>query len=307
MGGPDVRSTTMSSSTETTGATGSGPDRRGADAREARQVAEDARESRWQDPSFAKGLYLGRFDLGLVHPHPRPEPEDRERERSFLERPAHGLRGPRRRPRRARGPGARRRHPGAGRGGGVRDEDPDRVRRARADDDRVRAGPHARRLGASLDRCAALRAPVHRRPRAGEARGHRGAEAALPASLRPGRDLGVPPHRAGRRLGPGAHGEQRDPHRGRLGLPARRGRSCGRRTGSSPSSSSSWPGCPSTPVAVAGSPRSSSRATPRASRSNAATGSWDCAASRTGSPGCTASGSRQRTASGPRATACASR
>jgi alkylation response protein AidB-like acyl-CoA dehydrogenase len=40
--------------------------------KEARAVAEEARESGWNKPSFAKELYLGRFRLDLVHPHPRP-------------------------------------------------------------------------------------------------------------------------------------------------------------------------------------------------------------------------------------------
>ena len=53
---------------------------------EARQVAEEAREHTWRRPSFAKELYLGRFDLDLVHPHPRPEPEDEARGEAFLER-----------------------------------------------------------------------------------------------------------------------------------------------------------------------------------------------------------------------------
>jgi hypothetical protein len=42
-----------------------------ATAEEARELAEAAREAEWDRPSFAKGLYLGRFDLSLVHPHPR--------------------------------------------------------------------------------------------------------------------------------------------------------------------------------------------------------------------------------------------
>jgi alkylation response protein AidB-like acyl-CoA dehydrogenase len=53
---------------------------------EARRVAEDARESGWSRPSFAKGLYLGRFDLPLVHPHPRSRPEDEARGEEFLAR-----------------------------------------------------------------------------------------------------------------------------------------------------------------------------------------------------------------------------
>ncbi|HET7173309.1 MAG TPA: acyl-CoA dehydrogenase family protein [Nocardioidaceae bacterium] len=39
--------------------------------REAREVAEAARETEWSRPSFAKELYLGNFDFALIHPHPR--------------------------------------------------------------------------------------------------------------------------------------------------------------------------------------------------------------------------------------------
>ncbi|NKQ29296.1 hypothetical protein HF200_34610, partial [Streptomyces galbus] len=42
--------------------------------REARQVAEAAREQEWRKPSFAKELFLGRFRLDLIHPHPTPPP-----------------------------------------------------------------------------------------------------------------------------------------------------------------------------------------------------------------------------------------
>jgi alkylation response protein AidB-like acyl-CoA dehydrogenase len=54
--------------------------------REARAVAEDARESGWTRPSFAKELYLGRFDLSLIHPHPRSKPDDVARGNEFLTR-----------------------------------------------------------------------------------------------------------------------------------------------------------------------------------------------------------------------------
>ncbi|HEV7171919.1 acyl-CoA dehydrogenase family protein [Pedococcus sp.] len=53
---------------------------------ESRAVAEAARETEWDRPSFARGLYLGRFDLGLVHPHPRARPEDEARGEEFLKR-----------------------------------------------------------------------------------------------------------------------------------------------------------------------------------------------------------------------------
>lgn len=52
--------------------------------REARQVAEAAREKDWRKPSFAKELFLGRFRLDLIHPHPLPPDEDTRRGEAFL-------------------------------------------------------------------------------------------------------------------------------------------------------------------------------------------------------------------------------
>ncbi|MEV7340024.1 acyl-CoA dehydrogenase family protein [Streptomyces sp. NPDC093544] len=52
--------------------------------REARQVAEAAREQDWRRPSFAKELFLGRFRLDLIHPHPLPADEDARRGEEFL-------------------------------------------------------------------------------------------------------------------------------------------------------------------------------------------------------------------------------
>ncbi|MGA6166912.1 acyl-CoA dehydrogenase family protein [Amycolatopsis magusensis] len=52
--------------------------------KEARAVAEEARESGWQKPSFAKELFLGRFRLDLVHPHPLPSEADDARADRFL-------------------------------------------------------------------------------------------------------------------------------------------------------------------------------------------------------------------------------
>ncbi|WEV79826.1 acyl-CoA dehydrogenase family protein [Janibacter cremeus] len=52
----------------------------------ARQVAEAAREESWERPSFAKELYLGRFDVDLIHPHPRADAEDEARGEEFLAR-----------------------------------------------------------------------------------------------------------------------------------------------------------------------------------------------------------------------------
>src|SRR4029450_4149921 len=41
-----------------------------ASEKEARDVAESARETEWEHPSFARELFLGRFRLDLIHPHP---------------------------------------------------------------------------------------------------------------------------------------------------------------------------------------------------------------------------------------------
>jgi len=58
-----------------------------ASEKEARDVAEAARETEWEHPSFARELFLGRFRLDLVHPHPVvDDPEEAARARPFLDR-----------------------------------------------------------------------------------------------------------------------------------------------------------------------------------------------------------------------------
>jgi alkylation response protein AidB-like acyl-CoA dehydrogenase len=52
--------------------------------KQAREVAEAARETEWTRPSFAKGLYLGKFDLSLIHPHPRADAADVGEGEEFL-------------------------------------------------------------------------------------------------------------------------------------------------------------------------------------------------------------------------------
>ena len=52
--------------------------------RQARQVAEAARETEWRKPSFGKQLFLGRFNVGLIDPWPRPNPEQTKRGEPFL-------------------------------------------------------------------------------------------------------------------------------------------------------------------------------------------------------------------------------
>jgi alkylation response protein AidB-like acyl-CoA dehydrogenase len=53
--------------------------------KEARQVAEAARESEWKLPSFGKELFLGNFRLDLIHPQPKLSPEAVERGERFLD------------------------------------------------------------------------------------------------------------------------------------------------------------------------------------------------------------------------------
>jgi alkylation response protein AidB-like acyl-CoA dehydrogenase len=54
--------------------------------RQAREVAEQAREAQWRRPSFGKELFLGRFRLDLVHPYPAGDPAAAERGEAFLAR-----------------------------------------------------------------------------------------------------------------------------------------------------------------------------------------------------------------------------
>src|SRR5206468_1894763 len=54
--------------------------------REAREVAEAARETEWRKPSFGKELFLGNFRLDLIHPHPRLDAAAVEKGEAFLAR-----------------------------------------------------------------------------------------------------------------------------------------------------------------------------------------------------------------------------
>jgi alkylation response protein AidB-like acyl-CoA dehydrogenase len=56
------------------------------DERQARQVAEAARETDWRKPSFGKELFLGRLRLDLIDPWPTPDPEKAARGAEFLEK-----------------------------------------------------------------------------------------------------------------------------------------------------------------------------------------------------------------------------
>jgi alkylation response protein AidB-like acyl-CoA dehydrogenase len=76
----------VSTDTEPRTSTGPDPDAREVTERQAREVAEAAREQDWHRPSFAKELYLGRLDMGLIHPHPRGDAAMEQRGDAFLAR-----------------------------------------------------------------------------------------------------------------------------------------------------------------------------------------------------------------------------
>ncbi|HEY2675133.1 MAG TPA: acyl-CoA dehydrogenase family protein [Rugosimonospora sp.] len=56
------------------------------DEKQARQVAEAARESEWRKPSFGKELYLGRLRMDLIDPWPSPDPGRAAKAGEFLSR-----------------------------------------------------------------------------------------------------------------------------------------------------------------------------------------------------------------------------
>jgi len=56
------------------------------DEKQARQVAEAARETQWRKPSFGKELFLGRLRLDLVQPWPEPDPATAEQAEGFLDK-----------------------------------------------------------------------------------------------------------------------------------------------------------------------------------------------------------------------------
>jgi alkylation response protein AidB-like acyl-CoA dehydrogenase len=56
------------------------------DERTARRVAEEARQTEWELPSFGKQLFLGDFRLDLIHPHPEAGEEMRRKGEDYLAR-----------------------------------------------------------------------------------------------------------------------------------------------------------------------------------------------------------------------------
>ena len=75
----------MSTSTDTIAAAPpQTPKHREISEREARQVAEAARETEWTLPSFVREMYLGRLRMDLIDPFPVPQKDDGERGKEFM-------------------------------------------------------------------------------------------------------------------------------------------------------------------------------------------------------------------------------
>src|SRR6476619_8560108 len=57
-----------------------------ATEKEARDVAESARETEWENPRFVRELFLGRFRLDLIHPHPENDAAEEARAKPFMDK-----------------------------------------------------------------------------------------------------------------------------------------------------------------------------------------------------------------------------
>src|SRR5438045_8219120 len=57
-----------------------------ATEKEARDVAEAARETEWENPSFVREPVLGRCRLDLIHPHPPADPAEEARAKPFMDK-----------------------------------------------------------------------------------------------------------------------------------------------------------------------------------------------------------------------------
>jgi alkylation response protein AidB-like acyl-CoA dehydrogenase len=75
--------TTQSQPAETSPDAGD-PSATHVDEKQARQVAEAAREAEWRKPSFGKELFLGRLRVDLIDPWPTPDPERGAKAEEFL-------------------------------------------------------------------------------------------------------------------------------------------------------------------------------------------------------------------------------
>ena len=175
-------------------------------------MAEEAREAGWELPSFGRQLFLGEFRLDLIHPHPRPDEESRRRGEEFCAR-------------------LREFCEASVDGALIEREDriPDEVIKGLAALGAfgMKIAPEYGGLGLSYlyyiralvivgSVSPALSALLSAHQSIGVPQpvtmfGHRGAEAAVPAAVRAGRDQRVPAHRARCRLRPGQADHDRDP------------------------------------------------------------------------------------------------
>ena len=57
-----------------------------ATEKEARDVAESARETEWEHPSFVRELFLGRFRFDLISPHPPEDAAEAVRAKPFMDK-----------------------------------------------------------------------------------------------------------------------------------------------------------------------------------------------------------------------------
>lgn len=80
--GPGTDSRTAAGDQQTRAAAGDQQTR--VTERQARQVAEDARDQDWTKPSFGKELFLGRLRLDLIEPWPQPDPTSTAGAEEFL-------------------------------------------------------------------------------------------------------------------------------------------------------------------------------------------------------------------------------
>jgi alkylation response protein AidB-like acyl-CoA dehydrogenase len=53
---------------------------------ESKQVAEESRDTEWTQPSFGREMYLGDFQLDLIHPQPKTDPKRVSEGEDFLKR-----------------------------------------------------------------------------------------------------------------------------------------------------------------------------------------------------------------------------
>ena len=264
--------------------------------KEARDVAESAREQEWKLPSFGKELFMGNFQLDLIHPQPKLDPAAIEKGEKFLADVKHFL---------------------------VDKVDPRKIEReAKVPDEVLQGFKDLGALGMKVpeeygglglsqvyyNRALALvgllalvalhpplRPPVDRRRRAADAVRLRGAEAAVAAQGGQGPRLGLPAHRARRGLRPRPPRRHRHPHRGRLGLRAQRPQAVGDQRRDRRHRRGHGQGAEERRPARAASAPSCSTTTPTASPSRTATSSWACAASRTRRRCSTTSSCRRRT------------